>query len=165
MTEQEPRDVIRGERAKTNRPFPKTFHEEMSEETPIPADRCRSKAPFLPEIGLVLLLEHRQRGSIYRQLWRWNGALGTQMFKEVMHGSCITVSETSRAAPRSQEAFDYLLQIDEYQPLPFEPLFQVIQEPQPFSHRRSGITTHIPHRRLKVRRPSGGMSSRSSSLR
>jgi hypothetical protein len=52
------------------------------------------------------------------------------VFKEVMRGSCITLSETPRATSRLQEAFNYLfLQIDEYQPLPFEPLFQVVQEP------------------------------------
>jgi hypothetical protein len=77
---------------------------------------------------------------IYRQLCRLDDAHVAQVFKEVMHGSCITVSESSCATPLLQEAFDcLLLQIDEHQPLPFEPLFQVVQKPQPFSHRRSGI--------------------------
>jgi hypothetical protein len=77
MTEQKTRDVIRAEFAKTNMFFPKTLNEETSEEIPIPADRYRSKAPFLPEIGFILLLKHSQRGSIYRQLCRLNDALGT----------------------------------------------------------------------------------------
>jgi hypothetical protein len=154
VTEQKTRDVVGSQFAEAYRFFPKTFNEEMSEETPISADRYGRKAPFLPEISFILLLEHSQWGSIYRQVCRWNDALVTQVFKEVMHSSWITVSEPSRTTPFLQEAFDYLLlQIDEYQPLPFEPLFQVVQKPQPFSHGRSGITElgHAGDERIQMR--------------
>jgi hypothetical protein len=141
VPKQETRDVVRGQFPKTNAFSSITFNKETSKERPIPGDRYGRKTAFLPEIVLIPFLQRCQRSLIDRRLRRPNNALLTQVFKEVTDGSRRTFSEASLAAPLLQELCQHLLfQSDEWQMLPLKPPFEVVENPQPLPHRRSGIT-------------------------
>ena len=139
VSQEETRDVVRGQFPDRDRPVPEAFDEETPDEGPVPGDRDRSQAAFFLEVVGILASERRQRGLVCRRLWRSNGAPLAQVFEEVTDGRRITSPETSFAPSSLQELVgDWLMQMGECQALPSEPPCEVAQQPQALSHGRVG---------------------------
>ena len=90
VSQEETRDVVRGQFPDTDRPVPEAFDDETPDEGPVPGDRDRGEAAFFLEVVGILASERRQRGLVGRRLWRSNGAALAQVFEEVTDGRCIT---------------------------------------------------------------------------
>jgi hypothetical protein len=97
VSQEETRDVIRGQFPDADRPIPEAFDEETPDEGPVPGDRSRGKAAFLLEVVDILASERRQWGLVGRWLWRSNGAPLAEMFEEVTDGRRIATPEPSLA--------------------------------------------------------------------
>jgi hypothetical protein len=140
MTQEKPGDVVGGQFPDTDRRVPEAFDEETPDETPVIGDRDRSKAAFFLQVVLVLSAEDGQGRLVCCRLRRANGALLTQVFQEVTNGLCITPPAAPVEPTFFEESVDRLLmQIDECQAFSTEPPVEVVQEPKPLSHSRSGI--------------------------
>ena len=70
VSQEETRDVVRGQFPDTDRSIPEAFDDETPDEGPVPGDRYRGKAAFFLEVFGILASERRQRGLVCRRLWR-----------------------------------------------------------------------------------------------